>query len=184
MDQRSNSRLSLFLMELIVALMFFSLSAAVCVRLFASAHLMSESTENLSGATIWTQNLAEAFEGKKGRLLDMAELYPGATISYDTADSTQSDGSLVLFFDDRWERINVLADASYVASIAITTEDASEVYADVNDYGTTITGKAAVGKITVLDIRGLENFSPEMTVDQDHIIMSVSVDTYLGKEGR
>ena len=184
MYQRSNSRLSLFLMELIVAIMFFSLSAAVCVRLFASAHLMSESTENLSGATIWTQNLAESFEGKKGRLLDIAELYPGATISYDTADPTQSDGSLVLFFDERWERINALADASYVASITITTEDASSVYSDVTDYGTSIIGKAAVGKINVLDIRGLDNLSPEMNVDQNRIIMSISVDTYLGKEGR
>ena len=184
MDQRSNSRLSLFLMELIVAIMFFSLSAAVCVRLFASAHIMAETTESLSNATIWTQNLAEAFEGKKGRLSDMAELFPDAIISYTTSDPSMSDGSLVLLFDDKWNQVNGLADASYVANISITTDDASKVYSDVTDYGTSLVGKAAVGQITVLDIRGLEEPSLEAPVDPERIIMSVSVDTYLGKEGR
>ena len=184
MDQRSNSRLSLFLMELIVAIMFFSLSAAVCVRLFASAHLMAETTENLSNATIWTQNLAEAFEGKKGRLLDMAELYPDALINYSTSDPSMSDGGLALLFNDKWEHVNALSEASYVASIKIATKDASEVYSDVTDYGTALVGKAALGTITVLDIRGLESPSPEDSIDEKRIILSVDVDTYLGKEGR
>ncbi len=184
MDQRSNSRLSLFLMELIVAIMFFSLSAAVCVRLFASAHIMAETTENLSNATIWTQNLAEAFEGKKGRLSDMADLFPDAVISYTTSDPSMSDGSLVLFFDDKWNHVNGLADSSYVANLSITTEDASRVYSDVSDYGISLIGKAAVGEITVIDIRGLDELTPEASVDPKRIIMSVSVDTYLGKEGR
>ncbi|WP_022769525.1 MULTISPECIES: hypothetical protein [unclassified Butyrivibrio] len=184
MDQRSNSRLSLFLMELIVAIMFFSLSAAVCVRLFASAHIMAETTENLSNATIWTQNLAEAFEGKKGRLSDMADLFPDAVISYTTSDPSMSDGSLVLFFDDKWNQVNGLANSSYVANLSITTEDASRVYSDVSDYGISLIGKAAVGEITVIDIRGLDELTPEASVDPKRIIMSVSVDTYLGKEGR
>ena len=95
-----------------------------------------------------------------------------------------SDGSLVLLFDEKWNQINVLADSSYVASISITTDDASKVYSDVTDYGTSLVGKAAVGQITVIDIRGLEELSPEASVDPERIIMSVSVDTYLGKEGR
>ncbi len=181
MDQRSNSRLSLFLMELIVAIMFFSLSAAVCVRLFASAHILSDDTKSLSNASIWTQNLAEAFEGKNGHLAGVAELFPDALISYSTADPKTSDGSIVLFFDDNWERVNNLVDASYLASLTITTKEARGGYKDVTDYDVELIGKAAVGDISILDIRNIENPSPDIPVDPENIIMNVKVDTYIGK---
>ena len=182
MDQRSNSRLSLFLMELIVAIMFFSLSAAVCVRLFSSAHFMSENTKNMSNATVWTQNLAETFESEKGDLSAIAKFYPEAYITYDHADTSMRSGAIVLFFDSNWDRIDSLPDASYVAYLSITTKDASEVYKDVTDYNVALVGKAAVGDIAVLDIRGIEDFSPDAVVEQERYIMSFSVDTYLGKE--
>ena len=168
-------------MELIVAIMFFSLSAAVCVRLFASAHILSDDTKSLSYASIWTQNLAEAFEGKKGHLAGVAELYPDALISYNTSDPKTSDGSIVLFFDDNWERVNNLVDASYLASLTITTKEASEVYWDVTDYDVALIGKAAEGDIAIIDIRNIENLSPDIHVDPKNIIMNVKVDTYLGK---
>ena len=182
MDQRSNSRLSLFLMELIVAIMFFSLSAAVCVRLFASAHLMADDTKNMSNATIWAQNLAESFEGSGGNLSEIEKLYPGAYVSFAADDPSMRDGSVILFFDEDWERIDSLSGASYFASLNIATKEASEVYSDVTDYNVTLTGKAAVGYISVLDVRGIEgDYLPE-NVDPDRAILNFNVDKYLGKE--
>ena len=56
-----NSRSSLFLMELVVVILFFSLSSAVCVRLFVKAHQIDQSTVNMNHAMLWIQNYAEEF---------------------------------------------------------------------------------------------------------------------------
>ena len=156
MDQRSNSRLSLFLMELIIAIMFFSLSAAVCVRLFTSAHFMAEGAKNMSGATIWSQNLAEAFAGTDGNLSEMEKLYPGAYVSHDSDDPSMKNGYIILFFNENWERIESLSGAAYFASINVVVKEASEVYSDVPDYDVPLIGKAAIGYIAVLDVRSIK----------------------------
>ena len=182
MDQRSNSRLSLFLMELIIAIMFFSLSAAVCVRLFTSAHFMTEGAENMSSATIWSQNLAEAFTGTNGNLSEMEKLYPGAYVSHNSDDPSMKSGYIILFFNESWERIDSLSDAAYFASINVSVKEASEVYSDVTDYNVPLIGKAAIGYIAVLDVRSIEgDYLPE-NVDPNLAILNFNVDTYLGKE--
>ncbi len=183
MNQRHNSKMSLFLMELIVAIMFFSLSAAVCVRLFSSAHIMADSTENLSSAIIWSQNLSETFVGKKGDLKAIAELYPNGYVTYDTADPSQRDGSIMLFFDENWELSkDDLAYASYEALLTTSTQNASDVYADVNDYNVALEGKASVGVVTILDLRNAETIISEVQENNDKVILQNNVDAYIGKE--
>ena len=146
MDQRSNSRLSLFLMELIIAIMFFSLSAAVCVRLFTTAHLIAERTENLSSAVMWSQNLTESFMAMGGDLDEISQLYPDAYVTEDT---------LILFFNRDWEMVDeALSQASYEALLKVKRDTAENVYSDVKDYNVPLVGDALVGDITVLDIRG------------------------------
>jgi hypothetical protein len=181
MNERSNSKLSLFLMELIVAIMFFSLSAAVCVRLFVAAHTMAESTESINNATIWTQNLAEAFTGEQGDLQKIAELFPEAYI----ASESEEEGTLILFFDDNWDLMSEqLSGSAYEAILKITREDAAEVYSDVNTYGVEITGKAAVGKIAVMKTAGSADIVSVIPDDGKDVILLTSVDAYLGKEGQ
>ena len=43
-------RSSLFLLELIIAILFFSLTSAVCVQIFVRAHLISRQTQELNMA--------------------------------------------------------------------------------------------------------------------------------------
>ncbi|MBE5827423.1 MAG: hypothetical protein E7307_12400 [Butyrivibrio sp.] len=181
MNERSNSKLSLFLMELIVAIMFFSLSAAVCVRLFVSAHTMAESTESINNATIWTQNLAEAFTGEKGDLPEIAKLFPDVYVT----SKSEDDGTLILFFDDKWELLSGKpTDAAYEAILEVTKEDAADVYSDVNTYGAAITGKAAVGKIAVMKTGASADIVSVIPDDSTDVILLTVVDVYLGKEGQ
>ena len=56
-----NSRSSLFLMELVIVILFFSLARAVCVKLFVKAHQMDQNKGNMNHAMIWIQNYAEQF---------------------------------------------------------------------------------------------------------------------------
>lgn len=61
-----HSRSSLFLMELIIAILFFSLTGAVCIQLFVKAHLISRSTIELNHAIVQAQNLAEIWLSTDG----------------------------------------------------------------------------------------------------------------------
>ena len=63
-----NSRSSLFLMELVIVILFFSLSSAVCVKLFVKAHQMDQNTVNMNHAMIWIQNYAEQFRSNPANI--------------------------------------------------------------------------------------------------------------------
>ncbi len=173
MGSHNRSKLSLFLMELIVAILFFSLSAAVCVRLFTNAHLMAERTENLSNAVIWSQNLSESFTAKEGNLAKIADLYP---------DSYFSEDTLILFFNDNWEEVDKsLSQASYEVVLKVRKDLASNVYADVTDYNTALEGEALVGNIAVMDIRGGNDVLMDIPADDSKILFKTDVDVYIGK---
>jgi hypothetical protein len=173
MDKQRGSKLSLFLMELIVAILFFSLSAAVCVRLFTTAHLIAERTENLSSAVMWSQNLTESFMAMGGDLDEISHLYPDAYVTEDT---------LILFFDRDWEMVDeALSQASYEALLKVKRDTAENVYSDVKDYNVPLVGDALVGDITVLDIRTRNEVLTEVPADDSLILLSGSVDTYIGR---
>ncbi len=183
MNSFRGSKLSLFLMELIIAILFFSVSAAVCVRLFASAHIMAEETEALSNATKWSQSISEAFWGQEGDLIDISKCFPDSYITTSDEDSSESPETLIIVFDENWEIIDhSLSNASYEAILHVSQKDASEVYADVTDYQVSYEGQAIVGEIAIIDIRKDSEILSEIPKDPATVIFSHSVDYYLGKE--
>ena len=184
MNSQRNSNLSLFLMELILAILFFSLSAAVCVRLFVSAHLLSENTSDLNNATIWSQNLAEVFAAENGSMQEIAEHFPKAYVTADPSSPQAKEGTIILFFDENWEMLEgSLTEGSYEAILNISIDDANKVYEDVNTYGVELTGKAVVGEISILNIKDISDVVLEKPEDSDLIILTNQVDAYFGKEG-
>ncbi len=78
-----HSKSSLFLMELIIALLFFSLASTVCIRLFVNAHYLSGQTVNQNYAVNYAQNMAEAFMGCDGDLSAMQSIFSGSQLSQD-----------------------------------------------------------------------------------------------------
>ena len=63
---KSGSRSSLFLVELIITIFFFSLAGTVCVRLFLYAHKISSDSKVLTKAVSIAQNAAESFLAADG----------------------------------------------------------------------------------------------------------------------
>ena len=180
MSTQENSRTSLFLMELIIVILFFAIASAVCLRLFVSAHLLSEKDKDLSHALVWAQDLSESFYGFGGRILQMKALYEDAYIAL---DESETDGSLILFFDEDWNEVdNSLAIASYEAVIEVKKDLAENVYSDVNEYGVALTGNAITGKITIIDLRGGEDTYTSAPDNKDIIIYESSIDTYIGND--
>ena len=174
MNNNASSKTSLFLMELIIAIFFFSISAAICVRLFVSAHTLAEKTVNLNNAVTWSQNLAECFNSEKGDIEKIADYYPSTFVSEDT---------LILFFDDNWEIMDgSLTKASYEAILVTKKEAAKEVYSDIREYQSYIDGMAICGDIYIIDVKGQSDVITAVSEDYENIILSDKVDVYLGKE--
>lgn len=78
-----HSKSSLFLMELIIALLFFSLASTVCIRLFVNAHSLSAQTVDQNYAVNYAQNMAEAFTGCNGDLQALHTLLTGSLLTED-----------------------------------------------------------------------------------------------------
>lgn len=93
-----HSRSSLFLMEMILAILFFSLASAVCIQLFAKSHTLSKLTINQNHALIQTQNLAEGFLAAEGDLEEISSLFP-------LSDFDEKSNSITLYFDDNWSPV-------------------------------------------------------------------------------
>ena len=55
------SKSALFLMELIIVILFFALTSAVCMRVFVKAHDVAHETESANYAVLWADNAAECF---------------------------------------------------------------------------------------------------------------------------
>lgn len=122
-----HSHSTLFLMELIIAILFFSLASTVCIQLFAKSHLLSKQTVNENYAVIHSQNLAESFLATDGDLTKMQTLFP---------NSQKSGNALILYFNNDWISCNTDT-AAFTATLE-TTYDKNLCKADisVNTYNT------------------------------------------------
>ena len=110
---RTHSGSSLFLMELILAILFFSVASAVCVQLFARAHTASEQSAALNRAVLAAESAAEAFKGAAD--LDEAARLTGA-------HAGDAPGVLTAWYDRAWNPC-AEQDACYRLDIVIHGPD-------------------------------------------------------------
>lgn len=125
MRRKANTRSSLFLMELIIAILFFSLASAVCLRMFAKSHELSMGASALNHAVNEASDLAESLRYDLVHGSDLASL------------------DLVYYYDENWnEWEGEDADAAYVmtadlhassgvlvdGSVTVSTMDGTVIY--------------------------------------------------------
>lgn len=119
--QRHNNTSSLFLLELILAVLFFSVASALCIQIFTKAHLMSQDARDLNFAV--------------NEVSSMAEQISAGTLHSDTAassDDTASDPSTQMpddslqdaaaYYDSGYASCEK-ADAVYVLTVHYEPED-------------------------------------------------------------
>lgn len=92
---------SLFLMELMLAILFFSIASAVCVQIFVKSHLLSKESEALNHAVNACANLAETM-----------------SVSPDTF----SEGDTFFYYDDTFSACEK-NDAAYILCVQISKND-------------------------------------------------------------
>lgn len=137
--QRHNNTSSLFLLELILAVLFFSVASALCIQIFTKAHLMSQDARDLNFAV--------------NEVSSMAEQISAGTLHSDTAassDDTASDPSTQMP-DDSLQDAAAYYDSSYASC-----EKANAVYVLTVHYEPENTLlKAHISMDTIADNRNI-----------------------------
>lgn len=100
------------LIELVVAVLLFSLASAVCVKIFASAKLISDDGAALSMAITTAQSAAECFKASGGDTDETAGLIGGV----------RKESGFEAFYDNDWNTVES-GEARYVLLGEITQED-------------------------------------------------------------
>ena len=141
MNKHSRSKSGLFLMELIIVILFFSISAAICMRIFSTAKIKSDYSRDISNASVVAQSCADSFKAYNGDPEKTAIAIEGAKLS---------DSVVIAYYDSDWKRTDSKNKAEYSLILKISKD---------NDYKTT-------GKISVENNDG-KNFI-ELTVVSAH----------------
>lgn len=118
-----HSRSSLFLMELLLAILFFSIASAVCIRMFVRAHTVSAQTIDTNKAIVQAQNLAEAWLSADGDLNEVASLLPGASL-----EEIYPPRCLTLAFDADWNVVELgdTEETAYTATLESYDADSDD----------------------------------------------------------
>ena len=103
---KQSARVHTALIELILVILFFSISAAVILQFFVAAHLKSEESAQKSAAILQAQQIAEGFQ-QTGTLPQ-------------NALAQQEDA--VLYFDEDWRALSSLEGASFLARLSLQEE--------------------------------------------------------------
>lgn len=108
----THSKNSLFLIEMIMILLFLSLSSVACIRIFAAA------SQNHAKAVDWrhiqslTTSVGEILEGTAGTPDSVSEFLSG---------STQNSSTLIWYYDENWE-ICSSEKASHKMTLILSTD--------------------------------------------------------------
>ena len=112
MAQYKNSKSGLFLIEIIFAILFFSVASAICVQLFAKAYLISEDSRNRTMAATFGQSAAECFKAGGGSLDEIRELLGGAVFG----------DTLTLCYDSGWNPVEAPAADGFILTLQLQSQ--------------------------------------------------------------
>ncbi len=143
MTRHNQQQSRLFLLEITLAILFFSLASAVCLRCFAKSHILSTQAAELNQAVSQSENIAELLRSlpendrkDAQKISNVLQLeYPAVNFSAtDTATDMDTDidteidsaqkswGSWSLYFDSDWNSCQQ-AQAVYQIQIQTFCED-------------------------------------------------------------
>ena len=99
---RHFSQSALFLMELILAAAFLSLSSVVCIRLYLYAHTLSAASLAKTQAVRESQNIGSSWLSSDGSLADALSLYLETTNPVEGRMVPEEADSFVLYYNSDW----------------------------------------------------------------------------------
>ena len=117
-------------MEMMVVILFFALTSAICVHLFAQSYQTAKHSEDLTNGVLQAESAAELYKSTAGDLQQTAELLDA---------KWEAAGSLTVLYDAHWQIVQ--QDGAYqltmsavqetlipTAEIVIRTLEGKEIY--------------------------------------------------------
>lgn len=101
-----HSKSGLFLMEMLIAILFFSIASCVSVQLFVKSKLISQESVNNNKSVIWVQNLAESYSATNGNFKLMSEMLGGLYLADTSDEENEIPKGVSLLFDKDWNLID------------------------------------------------------------------------------
>lgn len=115
MNKYVKSKTSLFLMELIITILLFSICGAVCMKLFAASNTLGHKTRELNLSVACAQGYVEVMRGTDGAIDDIMKMYPTAIKG--------GDGFFEVFYDKDFKECG-FDQAIYVSDVTLAPEGA------------------------------------------------------------
>lgn len=101
MNRRSNNHSGLFLLEIMIAILFFAMVSAVCLRSFAKAHTLSQEASDINQAISHMENVAELLKSADSSVLgDSEKTVQLLNTEYALAEADENQ--YTLYFDKGW----------------------------------------------------------------------------------
>ena len=107
--RRKASKTKMFLLEFIIIILFFSLAATVCVRIFVNAKLTSVQSSRLTGAVLKVQEAAENFKAVDGDADRLAK----------ELDGILEGQNVIVYYDTEWKPAAGQTDDNYRMDIQL-----------------------------------------------------------------
>ena len=113
MHRKPVRRSSLFLLELIIAILFFSLAATICVRFFVKSHTLEAESKDLNHAVTSAVSVAEILRSQEE---------PYACLQSHFPLGERSETSFQIYYDGDWKLCGA-SDAVYTTSLETACKD-------------------------------------------------------------
>jgi Tfp pilus assembly protein PilV len=121
---KNRSSAGLFLMEIIIALLFFSICSAICVNLFAKSALLARTAGSTEDAVLLAENAAAAYKSSGGDAVQTASILGGSASSGSVSVSYGEDRS-VSASDAVYSLVISPKGGTYSEKAGITVSDSS-----------------------------------------------------------
>ena len=125
MGNNTNRSSQLFLIEIIIAVLFFSLGSAVCVQAFVKAHLTSQEARDLAFASSTVSSAASVVRFSDGDSARFFDYFPGAV--------AEADGVVVVRYGEDFSPCGETDAAAYVLRVE-TQQDGSVEETQIRMY--------------------------------------------------
>lgn len=112
MKNYRHSKASLFLMEIMLNILFFSILATICLQLFVKAHHLSDSTTVLHRAVSTCTSIAEVYQSSSNGKESILHIYP---------EATEQGEMITIYFDEKFNSCSK-EESSYHALITIDSD--------------------------------------------------------------
>lgn len=113
MPKKPAQRSSLFLLELIIAILFFILAATACVRFFVQSHTLEKDSVALNQAVASTTSVAEIIRSQENPYEILLDVFPTGVIK---------DNNFYIYYDNEWNLCET-AEAFYTLSLETEYKD-------------------------------------------------------------